>query len=251
MENILNDITGQYAVMYSDEQAGTLNVARNGLMTVFSCICSFVSADVLRLYCLCGVSIVPIGVMTPCSKNLTLSKAFTRNDLLRMGLSDINAVFLSKDGTLPPPLEKSSDNSAPAAIEPSAEISADKTAFDDPAESESSKRFGDRADVSDNIISHCGAHEDDCTDIPNAHEKPAEWVPEPEPWRLFSDADISESCRKVKGAYVRFDGDTSYLAVPISSNEPFPPMPIFCFGSPEKINGADYVVFTMKNGRFV
>lgn len=224
----MNDLTGTYDVFYSDGTAGTLAVSREGLMTVFSCICSHVSNDVLRLYCLCGGRAVPIGVMTPCSNNLTLSRAFSKNALAKMDLDHVDAAFLSKDGSVPRPLLAAAGlvPEAPAA----AECEYQEQAF-------SAKQEGGAAEVSDNSK--------------NQPPLSGEWTPEPEPWRLFDDEDISRSCRNITGAFVRFDGDVSYLAVPISPNEPFPPMPIFCFGTLERINGRDHVVFTMKDGRFV
>lgn len=91
--------------------------------------------------------------------------------------------------------------------------------------------------------------------IPLSPEPPqseeAVWQPEYEPWRLFEDDDIRASCRKIKGAYSKSENGRDYLAVPISPYEPFPTMPIFCFGSLCKINGGDHIVFTLENGKFV
>jgi hypothetical protein len=53
---------------------------------------------------------------------------------------------------------------------------------------------------------------------------------------------------KVRGALARAAGDMVYIAVPISGDAPFPMTPVFCFGEPETIDGADYLVFCLKNG---
>lgn len=224
----MSEITGKYPVMYMDVQAGDLEVSVKGLMTVFTCICSLVSSDVLRLYCVCNGKTVPIGVMLPCSKNLTLSKTFSKNALSQLGITDIEYVFISKDG---------SRNS-----------------------SSGSQNQTNQTKNANTATQNHGGSTHNQSSASNNPEKPRQatgnlgpsrWTPEPEPWRLFSQEDISRSCRSIKGAYVRFQGDTSYLAVPISPSEPFPPMPIFCFGSLEKINGGDYIVFTMKDGKFI
>ena len=68
------------------------------------------------------------------------------------------------------------------------------------------------------------------------------------PWTLFDDADIADACRGVQGALtVERDGFV-LLAVPVGADEPFPMMPIFCFGEPEMIEGRGYVVFKTQNG---
>ncbi len=194
----MNEIYGEYPVTYLGEEAGKLSVTEKGLLTVFSCICRPVSDKVLRLYCRSGGKTVTIGVMTPCSKNLTLSKSYSKNALSDLGLEEIDAAYLSADGGI----------------------------FTGSAE--------------------------------RSHGRPSEkakeggvWQPENAPWRLFSDEELAPSCRNIRGALVKFEDDTSYLAVPISPYEPFPPMPIFCFGAQQEIEGRSYIVFKMQNGKFV
>lgn len=204
-------ILGEYTVTYLGEEAGKLSITEKGLLTVFSCICQPVSKSVLRLYCKCGSDTVPIGVMTPCSKNLTLSKSFSKNALSDMRLGGIDSAFLSADGRV----------------------------F--PGGTESVKSIKEKRQN----------EEKTGKEAPARSERKEIWREEPEPWRLFSDEELSLSCRRIKGAMSRFEEDMSFLAVPISPYEPFPPMPIFCFGSKEEIDGRDYIVFKMQNGRFV
>lgn len=209
------DISGTYKVMYEGDTAGQLEIRKEGLVTVFDCICSLVSRSVLRLYVVSGGNTIPLGVVIPCSSSLTLSRKLTKNDLEKLGLTDrITSVYLSSDGAYTH--EKTSEKS-----------SAGSTGTGDTSSTGDTGKSGNRSE--------------ECTG----------WLAEREPWKLFSREDISDSCRAIKGALVKFDGDTSYLAVPISSSEPFPPMPIFCFGTMESIEGRDYIVFTMKNGRFI
>ena len=69
-----------------------------------------------------------------------------------------------------------------------------------------------------------------------------------DPSVLFADKDIAKACNGIKAALTAQENGFTLLAVPISSNEPFPSMPIFCFGNAETIAGRSYIVFNIKNG---
>ena len=88
------------------------------------------------------------------------------------------------------------------------------------------------------------------TETPKTPEVPF-WSPEPNPQRFFTDDTIVAACRQIRGAYSMESGGAVRLAVPVSSNEPFPAMPIFCFGEYARINDGDYIVFTVKDGKLV
>ncbi|MDR2420927.1 MAG: hypothetical protein LBD49_02325 [Oscillospiraceae bacterium] len=75
-----------------------------------------------------------------------------------------------------------------------------------------------------------------------------EWSQEPDPERFFADGGEAAFTEKARGALARTDGETIYIAVPISSAAPFPMTPVFCLGEPETIDGEDYLVFKLKNG---
>ena len=77
------------------------------------------------------------------------------------------------------------------------------------------------------------------------------WQCEYEPWSIFTDEEIQLACRGLNGALRRSCGDTEELAIPVSPNEPFPMMPVFCYGDIAEINGRQYVVFTVKGGKLV
>jgi len=87
------------------------------------------------------------------------------------------------------------------------------------------------------------------TDAPNSAGDA--WQCEYEPWVMFTDEDIKNACRGLNGALRRSRGDIEELAVPVSPYEPFPMMPVFCFGDIAEINGRQYVVFTVKGGKLV
>ena len=79
----------------------------------------------------------------------------------------------------------------------------------------------------------------------------SQWQPEYEPWNLFDDEELKNACYGLKGALCKQENEAILLAVPISPSEPFPMMPVFCFGSTEEICGRQYVVFIIKNGQLV
>lgn len=91
--------------------------------------------------------------------------------------------------------------------------------------------------------------DDEKTSIPDETVQGNGWQDAPEPWRLFKDQELSEVCRQVKGAKMRReeDGDIS-LAIPLERYAPFPAMPIFCFGTYEKIQNKSYVLFRLRDG---
>jgi hypothetical protein len=72
-----------------------------------------------------------------------------------------------------------------------------------------------------------------------------------DPADIFDDEEIAHSCRNVTGALIRREGDELLFAVPIRGDAPFPMMPVFCFGEFQHINGGQYVVFKVKNGKLV
>lgn len=81
-------------------------------------------------------------------------------------------------------------------------------------------------------------------------EMPAvQWEREEYPELLFQDADLAQVCSGVKEALKLTYEGIVFLAIPLSPYEPFPAMPIFCFGESLTIAGKDYIVFKIKNGK--
>jgi hypothetical protein len=74
------------------------------------------------------------------------------------------------------------------------------------------------------------------------------WAPIPNPGIMFSDLNLTESCENVTGALLSSQDGCDLLAVPISPEEPFPLMAIFCFGSSGSIGGREYIIFKIKDG---
>jgi hypothetical protein len=76
------------------------------------------------------------------------------------------------------------------------------------------------------------------------------WRDEMSPEALFCDGELAAAARGVTGAMSALlpDGGT-LLAIPISDSEPFPMTPIFCLGEPRFIDGGEYLVFAIRDGK--
>lgn len=68
---------------------------------------------------------------------------------------------------------------------------------------------------------------------------------------LFSDPELKETAAGIKGGIMANDGDTILFAIPISSEQPFPLMPVFRYGSSAMIEGKCCIVFRIKDGFLV
>ncbi len=203
-------LTGEHKVLFNGSEAGTLTVERNGLMTVFECECDIVCDDVVRLAAARGDECVPIGVMMPVGGKLKLRKSFSKAALSDLGIGGDDGFYL---------IRKTEDLCIP------------KSAAETPD-----------AAAEDDAPAHVDAPQDAC-DAEDTWSY-AEDVPS-----MFCDPDVAEACRDVVGALTRRRGEYRLLAVPVSGSEPFPMMPVFCFGSAERIAGGDYIVFRVRNGK--
>ena len=74
-----------------------------------------------------------------------------------------------------------------------------------------------------------------------------DWQPVLEPGRLLTDKLLQRLCRDVRDALLRQEGGDTLLAVPLRS--PFPLLPAFCLGSPRKLEGRPYLVFSVFEGQ--
>ena len=78
-----------------------------------------------------------------------------------------------------------------------------------------------------------------------------EWQQENAAHKLFKDEEMKSACSELRGALTRKQDGITMLAVPCRGDEPFPMMPIFCFGKSEIIAGEPYVVFGVKDGEII
>jgi len=74
------------------------------------------------------------------------------------------------------------------------------------------------------------------------------WQPAPPLTQLFEDPTIYEGHELIPGALVTEQDGFTLLAVPVSPDEPFALMNIFCFGYPTQIAEKDYILFKVKDG---
>ncbi len=79
------------------------------------------------------------------------------------------------------------------------------------------------------------------------HRPEGEWQPVREPGRLLEDELLRRRCRDVRDALLYQEGGDTLLAVPLRS--PFPLMSVFCLGSPRKLEGRPYLVFSVFEGQ--
>lgn len=264
--------TGNLPVYADGRSVGTVTVSQNGLMTVFDCACFFNSGDILRLAAVCAGRYVPLGVVMPEDRPDTLrfNKSFSKNTLASMGYDDPLSYHLIRPGEVytAPSAEPSAAVLSPAEpaeeqqlspVSPAASsappmpgLSADEAPIpsqpQDTASDEVTEELlaallemtlKNRAETSGAAEASAPAYEPPPDDV---------WYPAENPASLFDDPEIAKSCENVMGALAKTEDDTLLLAVPVSPDEPFSMMPVFCFGSPRQIDGMDYIVFKIKDG---
>lgn len=69
------------------------------------------------------------------------------------------------------------------------------------------------------------------------------------PETLFEDMEAGLALRGIEGVMMAEYEGKVYIAAPIKEGKPFPPLPIFYFGQRGQINGSNYLLFTLVNGR--
>lgn len=72
---------------------------------------------------------------------------------------------------------------------------------------------------------------------------PQEWTKEENPGRYLGERILRDAAVGMRAVIMRREEDGFALAVPWTSEHPFPLTPIFCFARIEEINGARYAVF--------
>lgn len=222
---------GEYPIKIKGRAIGMLKVSQEGLKTRFKAECRHKSAEVLRLAAISGDRYVILGVMMPEGEQLTLSKSYSKNDLAGMGLDGIEGTeLLLADDTMSPPQRVQKPEREPE-MEPESERG---------PEPEPEK--ADEVEME--------------TPEPETEPEPE---PDPDgPWSylvnpglMFEDEILAESCQNVKGAMSMEGEDGILLAIPAERDEPFPLMPIFCFGTWDQIKGKNYIIFKIKDGNIV
>lgn len=265
-------LTGDYPVIAGGQSVGSLNISQNGLMTVFDCTCNYMSQDVFRLAAVCGGKYVPLGVMMPEAGVLRLKKSCTKNTLAGLSYLDTDIFHLIRNGdvysqkdeiqdvrmaTLPPVAEE--DNGLDERERFSEPVQ--NEANIDPKQSEPEQKPEMHALFPDPMPSEpeptlqvqddkplLPPSEPDI--MPTQSEMPAinGWHPIAQPRILFNDPGIAAASEEISGALTLERDGILHLAVPLLPDEPFPMMPVFCFGNSEEIGDQEYLVFKISNG---
>lgn len=223
--------TGEFPVTADGAVVGRVTITQDGLLTVFSCICEYKTLDILRLAAVCRGKYVPLGVMIPEAGLLRTKKSFTKNALLNAGYEDSELFHLIR----PEDVYR----------EPAAEETAPPEQSGQPAV------YNDFPDPETYDFDYGNDNPEpaaDTQDISAAPETADGWLPLPNPGILFEDECIQEACRDIKNALVKEDDGYLLLAVPVRAAEPFPLMPVFCFGTSGQAGGQDCIIFKIKNG---
>lgn len=273
-----DELYGKYTVNYGGDKVGSLKVTKEGLMTAFECNCTCAAARILRLAVLSGNGRSILGVMMPYGDKLGFKKRYSKNDLRQMDINSIDgaylvteddleiqndevaSAFLNLAGGKEPPRPKPEPSrlmpevprlrpESPrivqepiipvAKLQFNSELSAENEEPDIPTFSDANVD-----EMEDNTQKDISSE--------RQNENEPDWQEESEPHALFADEELSEFSRGVEGAMKRQLSDGNILlAVPFKAGEPFPIMPIFCFGESMSISGNSYLVFRLKDGNLI
>lgn len=248
-----NELCGKYSVKYGGEEAGTLTISQKGLMTVFECQCNYRTDELLKLAIRSDDGLKTIGTMIPEGGKFKLHKKFSKNNLKQLSLNGIEDVLLLTEEELAMPLDmpifvqKAGDKGEDKAEE-EAEADADadvvlnlgRNTTPEQKIKEEPEREKKREIIPEaNELADCA--------VERAIERKPIWRPSEKPQNLFKDDDLRKA--DIVGALEKsLDNGRMLLAIPFETGEPFPLMPIFCFGQSMNIEGRNYLVFCLKDG---
>lgn len=249
---------GEYPIKIKGKEIGRLTVTQEGLKTRFRADCRYRSSDVLRLAVISENRYVMLGVMMPEGERLTFSKSYSRNELAAMGLSEIAGadLLLAEDGIVQPAARPQAVEPAwqEEAIIPEPELLSepDISALDllqepdwIPEEDWIPEQESVMAAATETEVMSGSVVE------PAVLEAFGQWERIDNLGLIFQDEILAESCKNVRGALRMETEDGILLAIPAERDEPFPLMPIFCFGMWDQINGKNYIIFKIKDGYIV
>lgn len=267
---------GEYSIYAGSAEIGTLSVTQNGLMTVLRCESGAVSDEILRLAAVTERGAVPLGVMMPEGDVLRFQKSYSKNSMAQLGLQGVTGfILVTPKGPYAP---EGFENQAQAAEENASDLpplggeEMTENPAENPAENLAEENPSLPWENTENLPEVAGENVPAPPETPaeikaeekdgeEAAQKPDEtaaqvqggdgWEPVSDPGALFTDRDIAAVCEQVRGAFSLKRGDLTMLAVPVRGDEPFPMMPIFCFGHNQTIAGREYVVFKIQNGKLI
>ena len=249
----MDNLLGTHAVMRDGAEVGTLAVTQSANMTVFELSSGYSGGDVFRL---CGVSAgsyVNIGVAAPEGGMLRLTKKFSKSALASMRLEPETGFFLVLSGerheALSPPEVEPEPIPEP---EPAPEPVPEPEPAPEPEPEPMPEPLPEPEPTPEPEPEPEPVPEPMQAAVPPEPPKAAGvWTPIADPSVLFSDPDTADACRNANGALTMERNGVRFLAIPVSSGEPFPMMPVLCFGDSAQIGGREYIVFKSKNGKFL
>lgn len=208
----------KFDVTYKNEQVGSVELSRDGLFTLLHCKCTYFS-QIMRLYGFSEADCFAIGILSPMDDSLSLIKKYTKNDLQKISVETcIRFELLGLDETPEKPSEK---------IEEPEVIEIEEPELNEPIpEMETAQEIKDEVEES-------------------------LWKVVDDPASLFADPELMDTASVIRGGMIAHDGDTVLFAIPISSESPFPLMPVFRYGSSAMIEGKCCIVFRIKDGYLI
>ena len=224
------DISGIYNVIYNEKNVGTVEVSKRGPRTLFLGECATLGDEVFRLAAETKKGIAVIGVMMPSGGKLSIKKEMTQNDLNEKGIESLERFIITGQETVQRGGQKA------------------ERGLSDILEEHSVKNVENGNDKNSDIAGKKLGEQD--SKILNSPDEARTWKEIDSIEGVISNDEVVKSGGSLTGALLRECGQMQLLAVPLSSEEPFPLMSIFCFGTEERVNGNDYIVFKIKNGNF-
>ena len=246
-------MTGDFPVTADDSVVGRVNIAQIGLKLVFDCACDYSTHDILRLAAVCLDKYVPLGVMVPEAGILRTKKSFTKNALMSAGYQDPVSFHLIKPGDVysaPEAKEPVPPEPIPEPIVYNDFPDPEDYVFDYDENGESTPALQSEEPVPDSPDTDTAAPlPEPAADTDNTVPETVDgWMSFATPGILFDDQTIQEACEGLTNTLITERDGHVLLAVPVLPTEPFPLMPVFCFGSSGQVGGQEYIIFKIKNG---
>ena len=193
---------------------GEVRLWVDGLMTVIEAEARQPGPGVFRLAADCGGSICSVGGMVPEEGMLRLKKRLSRAEKKRLGLESPSTFRILGEGEKTDATPEKAQEDSYRAEKPAAKAPAERHGWFEAMDS-----------------------------LP--------WQELRQPGSYFQDAALARATRDIPGVLGIREGEKQLLAIPMESDKPFPPLPVFRYGDPVVIGGKSYVLFRLLNGQLV
>ncbi len=255
------ELTGEYEVYFEDAPAGHLAIRRIGLKTQFEFRSDSIF-DVSRLVCVSDGKAVSIGIPVPTDSGLYLRRGFSDAAIASMKISEIERCLLVPVdldlSTLTQEPENTGDTHETTSPTDTGTASgssgtSDNCAIPDASSNAEPERSDDNRTDADKTAVSAG--------LENAHSTSGEspvsaslqkgWHEEREPEKLFADPELAASCKNSEGVLTFSDNDITLVAFPYSHDKPFPLEDEFPKSGLETINGSNFIVYRVRDGKII